>query len=174
MKHYEAWSSLRDQSRAFLTPWEPTWPPDDLGRGAFKRRVKRYRMRDNQTGLSYFLVRKSDQTLVGGITVSRMLRGVAQSCSIGYWVGEPFTRQGYMSEAVTGLYREIFETMQFHRIEAACLPNNDASIKLLEKIGFQREGYARGYLKIDGRWQDHLLYSLLETDYKSMKVLRES
>lgn len=168
MSHFEAWAFLREQSRAFLKPWEPTWPADDLTRNAFRRRVKRYQRSEPNNGIAYMVMSKSTGALIGGITVSRMLRGVAQSCAIGYWVGEPHSRQGFMSEAVEGLLPEIFDELGFHRMEAACLPHNKASIRLLEKVGFQREGYAREYLKIDGVWQDHLLYALLENDYKRL------
>ena len=99
-----------------------------------------------------------------------MLRGVAQSCAIGYWVGEPHIRRGYMSEAVVGILPEVFIEQGFHRLEAACLPHNIASVRVLEKAGFQREGYARDYLKIAGKWQDHILFAMLESDYKRRKL----
>ncbi|MEM8839630.1 MAG: GNAT family protein [Pseudomonadota bacterium] len=169
MAHYEDWAHLRDQSRDFLVPWEPTWPSDDLTRNAFRRRVKRYQRGEHSNGLAFMIVSKQSGALLGGITVSRMLRGVAQSCAIGYWIGEPYARQGFMSEAVRGLLPEIFDELGFHRVEAACLPKNTASMGLLEKVGFKREGYAREYLKINGSWQDHVLYAMLESDYKALK-----
>ena len=71
-----------------------------------------------------------------------------------------------MTEALSGLLPIIFSRLKIHRVEAACLPNNDASQALLEKIGFHKEGFARRYLKINGAWQDHILYGLLDTDRK--------
>ncbi|HEU5017223.1 MAG TPA: GNAT family protein [Pseudolabrys sp.] len=162
---YAAWAGLRERSRAFLTPWEPVWPADDLSRAAFRRRIRRY-AEDQRNDLAYaFLIyRSSDDALVGGITLANIRRGVAQAGSIGYWIGEPYARQGYMTAAVRALVPFSFGTLRLHRLEAACIPSNDASIALLEKTGFKREGYARRYLCINGQWQDHLLYARLQDD----------
>ncbi len=162
---YAAWAALREQSRAFLTPWEPTWPADDLTRTAFRRRIRRY-TEDQRNDLAYaFLVfRTSDNALLGGLTLANIRRGVAQAGSIGYWVGAPFARQGYMTAALRALIPFGFGALRLHRLEAACIPNNGASIGLLEKTGFKREGYARQYLCINGIWQDHLLYARLRDD----------
>jgi ribosomal-protein-alanine N-acetyltransferase len=159
------WASLRETSRSFLTPWEPIWPEDDLTRGAFRRRLKRY-AEDQRNDLAYaFLIfRAQDNALVGGLTLANIRRGVAQAGSIGYWVGAPFAHRGYMTAAVRALIPFCFQTLRLHRLEAACIPTNDASIGLLEKTGFKREGYARGYLCINGIWQDHLFYARLKED----------
>lgn len=162
---YAEWAALRERSRAFLTPWEPTWPSDDLTRAAFRRRLKRY-AEDQRNDLAYaFLIfRADDNALVGGLTLANIRRGVAQAGSIGYWVGEPFARMGYMTAALRVLVPFGFTTLRLHRLEAACIPSNAASIGLLEKTGFTREGYARSYLCINGIWQDHLLYARLQAD----------
>ena|ERR1700742_3010667 len=162
---YAEWASVREKSRDFLTPWEPTWPADDLSRSAFRRRLKRY-AEDQRGDLAYaFLIFRSDDgALVGGLTLANIRRGVAQAGSIGYWVGQPFARNGYMTAAVRALIPFCFGTLRLHRLEAACIPDNAASIGLLEKTGFRREGYARGYLCINGVWQDHLLYARLKDD----------
>ncbi len=162
---FAEWAALREQSRAFLVPWEPVWPADDLSRGAFRRRLKRY-AEDLRNDLAYaFLIfRSDDNMLVGGLTLANIRRGVAQAGSIGYWVGAPFARKGYMTAAMGALIPFCFGTLRLHRLEAACIPGNAASIRLLEKAGFQREGYARSYLCINGIWQDHLLYARLKDD----------
>jgi len=161
------WAALREQSREFLTPWEPTWPADDLSRGAFRRRIRRY-TEDLRTDQSYaFLIfRSADGRLVGGLTLANVRRGVAQAGSLGYWMGLPYVRQGYMTAAVRAVIPFAFGTLRLHRLEAACIPSNTASIRLLENTGFVREGYAREYLCINGIWQDHLLYGRLK-DSKS-------
>jgi len=159
------WAALRELSRAFLTPWEPIWPDDDLTRGAFRRRLKRYAEdQRNDQAYAFLIFRAQDNALVGGLTLANIRRGVAQTGSIGYWVGAPFARRGYMSAAVRTLIPYCFGTLRLHRLEAACIPDNNASIGLLEKAGFKREGYARGYLCINGAWQDHLLYARLADD----------
>ena len=159
------WAALREASRKFLTPWEPVWPADDLTRGAFRRRLKRY-ADDQRNDLAYALMifRNEDNALVGGVTLANIRRGVAQTGSIGYWVGEPFARKGYMTAAVRALTPFSFQTLRLHRLEAACIPGNAASVGLLERTGFVREGYARRYLCINGIWQDHLLYARLVDD----------
>jgi len=162
---YAEWAALRETSRAYLVPWEPTWPDDDLTRGAFRRRLKRY-AEDLRNDLAYaFLIfRSEDNALVGGLTLANIRRGVAQAGSIGYWTGAPFARKGHMTAAMRALVPFCFTTLRLHRLEAACIPGNTASVRLLEKTGFQREGYARSYLCINGVWQDHLLYARLKDD----------
>jgi ribosomal-protein-alanine N-acetyltransferase len=164
---YPEWSALRERSREFLTPWEPTWPADDLTRGAFRRRVRRY-AEDLHADQSYafFLFRKQDEMLLGGMTLANVRRGVAQAGSLGYWMGAPFAGRGYMTAAVEALIPFAFGALRLHRLEAACIPSNTASIRLLERSGFVREGMARQYLCINGLWQDHLLYGLVGTDAK--------
>ena len=144
MGDYAEWAALREASRGFLTPWEPIWPADDLTRGAFRRRLKRY-AEDQRTDQAYaFLIfRTEDNALVGGLTLANIRRGVAQAGSIGYWIGAPFARRGHMTAAVRALIPFCFGSLRLHRLEAACIPDNAASIRLLEKTGFRREGYAR-------------------------------
>ena len=153
---------MREASRDFLTPWEPTWPADDLTRGAFRQRLRRY-AEDQRTDQAYpfFLFRNDDNALVGGLALANIRRGVAQAGSLGYWIGAPYARKGYMTAAVRALIPSL-RTLRLHRLEAACIPANVASVRLLEKTGFRREGYARAYLCINGTWQDHLLYARLQ------------
>ena len=159
---FEAWRELRTRSRAFLQPWEPTWPADDLSRAAFRRRLMAY-ARDRDAGIAYplFVFRAADEALTGGITLSSIRRGVAQMGSVGYWCGRPFARQGLTLAAVRALSEFAFRTLALHRLEAACIPENDASRRLLAQAGFAEEGFARAYLKINGEWRDHVLFGLL-------------
>ena len=156
---FDAWAGVRSESRRFLTPWEPSWTSDALSRGAFRRRLARYAAdwRADQ-GYSLFVFRREDNQLMGGIGLTNVRRGVAETGSLGYWIGEPFARRGLMTGAVQALVPFGFGSLRLHRLEAACIPTNTASIRLLEKAGFVREGYAREYLCINGLWQDHLLF----------------
>lgn len=165
MSDYVEWAELRASSRSYLTPWEPTWPADDLTRSAFRRRLRRY-MRDVREDQAYpFLVfRESDDALVGGITVANILRGVQQSCSVGYWAGEPFAGKGYTTAALRAVIPFAFEELHLHRILAACLLDNERSKAVLRKCGFVEEGVARGYLRINGAWQDHIVFARLSDD----------
>jgi ribosomal-protein-alanine N-acetyltransferase len=162
---YPAWAGLRAQSREFLVPWEPAWPEDELTRTAFRRRLRLYvRAIRAEEAHPFFLMRRSDHRLMGGLTLSNIRRGVTQSCALGYWIGQPFAGQGYMTEAVKCATRFAFSTLGLHRIEAATLPANEPSRRLLLRCGFCEEGYARRYLKINGAWQDHVLFALLDSD----------
>jgi ribosomal-protein-alanine N-acetyltransferase len=164
---YPAWAELRAASREFLTPWEPLWSNDELSRASFRRRVRHY-LRDlrEDVGYALFIFSATSGALVGGLTLCNVRRGVTQSCTLGYWIGAKYARQGYMTASVRAVVPFVFDSLELHRLEAACLPTNAASIKLLEKTGFLREGLARRYLRINGVWQDHLLYALLDTDMR--------
>ena len=163
---FEEWSKLRGESRRFLTPWEPSWAPDSLSRGAFRRRLQRYAVdwRTDQ-GYSFFLYRLEDGALVGGIGLSNVRRGVAETGSLGYWVGERHARRGYMTAGLRLILAFAFQRLKLHRVEAACLPHNAPSRGLLLKCGFREEGYAREYLCIDGHWQDHVLFAMLREEW---------
>jgi len=162
---YAAWRHVRETSRSFLAPWEPTWGAGELEKASYRRRLRRYGQEiRNDTGYPFFIFRQSDHQLVGGLTLAFVRRGVTQTATLGYWMGEAYAGQGLMTEAAEVAVRYAFDTLQLHRIEAACLPNNAASLRLLEKIGFTREGYARSYLCICDRWQDHVLFGLVAGD----------
>jgi len=167
MSDYPAWAELRASSREFLTPWEPLWAPDELSRASFRRRVRHY-LRDlrEDVGYALFIYATATNTLVGGLTLCNVRRGVTQSCTLGYWIGADHAQKGYMTAAVRAVVPFVFDSLELHRLEAACLPTNAASIRLLEKTGFKREGLARRYLRINGAWQDHLLYALLDSDMR--------
>lgn len=165
MGDYGAWAELRAHSRDFLTPWEPEWTSSELTKASFRRRLRHYAKEFKEdAGYAFFLFRAADDALVGGITLSNIRRGVTQACALGYWIGAPYARRGYMTDAVRAVAPFVFDSLRLHRLEAACLPSNSASIGLLEKSGFVREGLARRYLRINGLWQDHLLFALLEDD----------
>jgi ribosomal-protein-alanine N-acetyltransferase len=162
---YAPWSRLRAASRAFLEPWEPAWPEDDLTQAAFRRRLRRQDEDISRDEAYAFLIfdQTSDQ-LLGGITLGGIRRGVSQTGTLGYWMGAPHAGKGRMTRAVAAVVDFAFSKLRLHRVEAACIPYNGPSIAVLERNGFQREGYARGYLKIDGAWRDHVLFGLLESE----------
>lgn len=162
---FRAWSALRQKSRAYLIPWEPSWAKDHLTRKAFTNRVYwAQRSVTGGTAMPLFLIRREDSMLLGAITLDNIRRGPAQAGTLGYWTGEPFARQGYMREAIEAVVHQAFTTLDLSRIEAACLPENTASRGLLEKSGFKYEGVAQSYLQIDGRWRTHVLYAQLRRD----------
>lgn len=162
---YRQWANLREKSRNFLTPWEPIWHEDELEKPSYRMRLRHY-AEEARSGnaWSLFLFRLQDHALLGGITLGNIRRGVAQSGQIGYWCGAPYAGQGYMYDALRLIIPFAFNELRLHRLEAACIPSNLRSVRLLEKAGFMLEGTLRSYLKINGQWQDHLLYSLIEDD----------
>ncbi|MGH6932974.1 MAG: GNAT family N-acetyltransferase [Dongiaceae bacterium] len=164
-RDWRQWAELRARSRDFLTPWEPTWPADALSRAAYRRRMRQAALEWNtDSGYGFMIFRRDDHALVGGINLTNVRRGVAQMISLGYWIGAPFTRQGLMSEALGCLLPFVYDRLAIHRVEAACLPHNEASRGLLMKLGFREEGYARQFLRINGSWQDHVLYAQVRGD----------
>jgi ribosomal-protein-alanine N-acetyltransferase len=165
---YATWAALRETSREFLTPWEPSWPADDLTRGAFRRRLKRQGdeiARDE--AYSFLIFEDGSDNLLGGITIGGVRRGVAQAATLGYWIGAPYAGRGHMTRAVQAAVAFSFSSLRLHRIEAACIPDNYASARVLERNGFHKEGFARAYLRINGAWRDHLLFALLESDARA-------
>jgi len=167
LSDFATWANVREQSRGFLTPWEPTWADDDLTKSAFRHRLRRVQeeMSDG-TGYPFFIFDSKDNRLLGGITLGNIKRGVGQNGMVGYWSSISAAGKGYMSEALSLVIPFAFNELRLHRIEAACIPHNVRSIRLLEKAGFQREGLLRSYLKINGFWQDHLLFALIESDLR--------
>ena len=162
---FRAWSALRAASMDHLKPWEPSWASDHLTRKAFTNRVYwANRSISSGTALPLFMFRRSDDTLLGAITLDNVRRGPAQAGTLGYWTGQSFARQGYMQEAIKAVVHYAFTRLDLSRIEAACLPENTASRGLLESCGFKYEGVAQSYLQIDGRWRTHVLYAALRMD----------
>ncbi|MEN8840527.1 MAG: GNAT family protein [Octadecabacter sp.] len=162
---FRAWSALRQESADFLTPWEPTWASDHLTRKSFTNRVYwAQRSISNGTALPLFIIRRSDDVVLGAITLDHIRRGPAQAGTTGYWIGEAFAREGYMREAIEAVVHYAFTTLDLSRIEAGCLEENKPSRALLEKCGFKYEGVAQAYLQINGRWRNHVLYANLRHD----------
>jgi len=162
---YREWSALRRDSADFLKPWEPTWAEDHLSRRGFANRVYwAQRSISGGSAVPLFLFRRTDEGLLGAITLDNIRRGPAQAGTCGYWIGQPFARNGYMREALQAMVHYAFTTLDLSRVESACLPENAASRGVLEKCGYKYEGVAQSYLQINGRWRTHVLYANLRGD----------
>ncbi|GMG81820.1 GNAT family protein [Paralimibaculum aggregatum] len=162
---FEPWMTLRNESRDFLVPWEPAWARDHLSIRAFRNRVA-WAERAIRHGEAFplFLVGRESGEIIGGITLSNIRRQPAQAGTLGYWTGQRHARRGYMTEALAGLRDHAFGVLDLSRLEAACLPDNAASRRLLERCEFKYEGVAQSYLQINGRWRNHVLYAALRAD----------
>lgn len=167
---FPEWASLRAASRAFLQPYEPTWPEDDLTPQGYQRRLRLvFEEARMDLGYTFFITTREENKVLGGISLSHVRRRAAQSASLGYWMGQRHAGHGIMSVAVPVLCRHAFADLHLERVEAACLPENAASIRVLEKCGFRLEGHARGYLTINGERRDHRLFALLPADLSPMR-----
>ena len=165
-RDWRHFAEIRAASRKFLEPWEPTWVADALTRDSYLRRLRRYGSDWRaDAGYNFFLFRRTNDQLLGGISIANVRRGVSQSGSLGYWIGAEFARQGHMTEALDLLLQFCFDDLQLHRVEAACLSQNEASRRLLDRAGFEQEGVARKLLQINGEWHDHLLFAMLAESF---------
>lgn len=162
---FEAWTHLRRANEDYLTPWEPEWHAAQFTRNSYKARLSQFKkMVETGTGYPFHIFRGTDQALLGACNITNVRRNVAQSAQVGYWLGEQYSGQGFARSAVRAASQFCFETLGLHRLEAAVQPDNERSVRLLKTVGFTKEGTARGYLKINGLWEDHDIYSLLSSD----------
>lgn len=162
---YDEWFALRRASESFLAPWEPLRMGDEFERPAFRRKVMATRNDARcDAAYGYLIFTREHDVMVGGLTLGLVRRGVAQASTLGYWMGASFAGKGLMSDAVDAICRHAFADLHLRRIEAACLPHNMRSRRVLEKNGFRLEGLARQYLCIAGAWADHVTYARLASD----------
>ncbi len=167
-RDYHSWHRARSQSRDALVPFEPSWRADALSRTTFRTLLHNARtVRERDLGVNLFLVALETEDVIGGINVSNIRRGVAQMANIGYWMSSEYSGAGRMTRAVRRVCEFGFDGLNLHRIEAACVPENAASAAVLLANGFEEEGFARDYLRINGRWRDHRLFAIVRRDSES-------
>jgi [ribosomal protein S5]-alanine N-acetyltransferase len=119
-----------------------------------------------RTHAGYLVLRRDDDALVGVFNLSEIVRGAFQSGYLGYYSFAPHAGAGYMSGGLALVLAASFRTLRLHRVEANVQPTNARSIALVERAGFVREGYSRRYVKIAGRWRDHVRFALLAEDWR--------
>ena len=163
---YNDWVELRRENKDFLTPWEPSWDDNHLTRPSYRARLSRFKkMVVGDTGYPFHVFRATDNQLIGACNISHIQRNVAQTAQLGHWIGQDYARQGFARASVRAATQFCFDELGLHRLEAAVRPENERSIKLLEAVGFKHEGTARGYLRIDGDWRDHIIFARLSSDH---------
>lgn len=150
------------RSRGLHRPW--VQPPADAD--SFDQYLKRARQRN---GARFLVCRSEDDSIVGVVNVTEIIRGSFHGAFLGYYVFSPFERHGFMREALRLMLRHAFGPLRLHRIEANVQPDNVASLNLVEGIGFRREGYSPRYLKVGGRWRDHLRYAMLAEEFRGAR-----
>lgn len=165
LSDYEEWADVRSSSASFLKPYEPVWLSDELARPSFRERLKRQSADvSNGRGLPWFLYLRDGDQLVGGISVSNIRRGVAQTGTVGYWMGADHAGLGLMGEALAAVCTYCFDHAGLNRLEAGTILRNERSQRLLRRAGFREEGIARSYLRIAGRLEDHILFARIAGD----------
>jgi ribosomal-protein-alanine N-acetyltransferase len=157
------------RNHAHLKPWSvaPVGGEDPASLTSVSRAILRNR-REWKQGASYvFFVapRDDDSTLIGRVALGGVLRGAFQNAYLGYWIDEGRQGQGLTTEAVVAATSFAFASVGLHRVQAAVMPSNLASQRVLEKVGYRREGMAERYLCIAGRWEDHTLFAVTEEEW---------
>lgn len=148
------------QNRAFLQPWEPSRDDAFFELDAITERL--HAMADKTaSGEALHLLIFSQDQIIGACNFSNIVRGAFQACHLGYALAESAQGQGLMHEALTAAIAHVFDAMQLHRIMANYRPENERSARLLVRLGFEKEGEARAYLRINGVWADHVLTALI-------------
>lgn len=162
---FEAWSDLRRENKDWLSPWEPGWSEGNINRLTYRSQLSRFKkLVQNGQAYPFHVFYGSDETFVGACNLTHIERGSGQSARLGYWIGQKHARNGFARASIGAVSKFGFETLGLHRIEAAVQPENLASITVLESQSFQNEGTARGYLKINKQWRDHIIFAKLSSD----------
>jgi ribosomal-protein-alanine N-acetyltransferase len=168
---WDQWHDVRTRSRDWLEPWEPLpepgSPDPSRDRDAFRARCsawERQRQFDHAYGFGLFLIAPAE-TFIGEVSLGAVQRGPFQSANVGYWVDRAHAGHGYVPEGVCLILRYGFEELGLHRIEAAIVPRNRPSRRVVEKLGLRMEGTALGYLQIRGRYEDHVRYAMTAEEW---------
>ena len=165
----KAWVAVRSRNEAFLKPWSPNGAMVNITREGYMQRLPCY-LEDWKDDIAYtfFIFRQDTDALIGGLTLNNIVRGAGQMATLGYWLDQAETKQGFMTEAVLLAAGFGFSALRLHRIQAGTLPENAASQKVLTNCGFKPEGLARKFIRIDGQWRDHQMYSLIADEFISL------
>lgn len=165
---FPAWREVRDRCGDWLTRWEPQRLPNQpdvtRDRDAFAVRCSA-RQRERQLGTGYGYGIFVNGALRGEINISSVQRGPFQNAYVGYWIDEAVAGQGLMPEAVVVSCRFAFEDLRLHRLQISIIPRNRSSRRVPEKLGLREEGTARGYLEINGVWEDHVRYAITAEEW---------
>jgi [ribosomal protein S5]-alanine N-acetyltransferase len=163
-RDYEEFTDLKRASEEFHRPWSPVPPPgvDVYGEQAFAEFVRRNGMVHRRERM--LVCRLEDKRILGVVNLNEIVRGSFQSAFLGYWIGAEFANQGYMGEALRLVIEVAFEKLGLHRLEANIRPENEASIRLVRRTGFKKEGFSPRYLQIAGDWCDHERWTILADD----------
>lgn len=159
-----AWKEVRARNMQWLTPWEATVPPGDEAAPQTFRALVRDLRRHARDGRALPFAVTLEDSFVGQLTVTNIVGGSARWGQIGYWIDNRHAGQGVIPTAVALACDHCLFEMGLHRIEIAIRPENTASLRVVEKLGFTEFGYAPRYLHIDGDWRDHRLFAITKEE----------
>lgn len=150
-------------NKAFFEPWVPAYTATSFDLDAIKINLEKQVVAYEAGLLLPLLVflKEASQAVVGQVTYSQIQYGIAQMCYLGYSIAESENGKGLATEVLSAANGYVFDEIGLHRIEANILPHNHASIRVVEKLGFAEEGLCKKLLKINGQWQDHLRFSII-------------
>ncbi|MEO2076019.1 MAG: GNAT family protein [Bacillus sp. (in: firmicutes)] len=161
---------IRKENRDFFQAFEPTRDDSHFSYEQQLREIQKAIIEiKNDSSYTYGIFHRESQQLIGRITLSGVVRGPFQNANLGYYLDKKHNGKGYSSEAVRSVLKHAFEELQLHRVQAAVMPRNMASKRILEKAGFKKEGYSPKYLKINGTWEDHEIYAITIEDYEQIE-----
>jgi ribosomal-protein-alanine N-acetyltransferase len=163
----EAMLELRLRNREFMAPYEPVREEAFYTLEA-QEKMLRQALAEQEMGLTYpmgIFLRETDE-LIGRVNLSCVVRGAWQNANIGYYVDQTRNGRGYCTEAVRLALRFAFKEAALHRVQAAIMPWNERSIRVVEKVGMRKEGLALRYLKINGKWEDHVIYAITREEWE--------
>jgi ribosomal-protein-alanine N-acetyltransferase len=164
---------LRLNNREYLQPFEPRFLETHFTyEGQKEGIIKGIEQWEKDLGYPFGIFLKENNQLIGRVNLSNVVRGAWQNCTIGYFIAKEMQRKGYMTEAVTLAVWFAFEEANLHRVQAAVMPRNIGSIRVVEKVGFRYEGRSKHYLCINGVWKDHNIYALTKEDWESRNRLK--
>lgn len=172
LSDFATWREVRQRCGDWLTRWEPQrlphQPDVSQDRDAFALRCSA-RHSERQLGTGYGFGIFAEGRFCGEINLSSIQRGPFQSAYVGYWIDENWAGQGLMPEAVVVLARFAFEDLHLHRLQISIIPRNEASRRVVDKLGLRNEGIAEKYLEIDGAWEDHMRYALTAEEWEQRR-----
>ncbi len=168
------WERLRRDNLDWLSPWESTRPPGTPGRGFGYRELIADLIRQGRDGRALPFVVTYDGEMVGQLTVTGITWGSAKWAQVGYWIDRGHAGRGVMTLAVAMACDHCLLTMGLHRIEIAIRPENTASLRVVQKLGFRTIGLSPNYLHINGMWRDHLLHAVTVEEVEVSMLARLS
>ncbi len=164
-----SWNEIKQRNNQWLSPWDAT-NPDGITTPPNFNDVLRQAKKSAKNGNAFMFAIEIDDHLVGQITLGNVIWGSLREAYIGYWIDESYANRGIVTTSVALLTQFSLQELGLHRIEVSIRPENAASLRVVEKIGFINEGMRPRFLHIDGDWRDHFIFVLTSENINSSKI----